>query len=40
MRSTMAGLTMTFINVFALALGTVAAGAVVDRLARAATRRR
>jgi predicted MFS family arabinose efflux permease len=35
MRSTMAGLNMTLINVFALALGTVLAGAVIDRLSAA-----
>lgn len=33
MRSTMAGLSMALINLFALALGTVVAGAVIDRLA-------
>jgi len=33
MRATMTGLTMTLINVVALAFGTVVAGAVIDRLA-------
>ncbi|MFM0210519.1 MFS transporter [Paraburkholderia sediminicola] len=35
MRSTITGLTMTLINIFAIALGNFAAGALIDRLAAA-----